>query len=117
ATDSAAIRYPDADLAAVTKRLYDNLVTFQYLNDNNLDAQDSRAVAGGMFAGKKDRQVQTLSRIRSRRGQDPHHADRSDPAAHSRGRCGDRCCGNPRKESGRGTDRESRSGAAQSDRV
>src|SRR3984893_11250559 len=127
ATDSAAIRYPDPDLAAAfTRRLYDkdrfqggclyaNLVTFHYLNDNNRDAQNSRAMAGGMFADEKDRQVQALSRIRPRRGQDPHHADRGDPAAHSRRRCGDRCCGNPRTESGRGTGRESGSGAAQRD--
>src|ERR1700730_9229471 len=140
ATDSAASRYPDPDLAtAFTRRLYDkdrlsrlrrdsprllggtksraNLVTFHYLNDNNRDAQDSRAVAGGMLACEKDRQVQALSWICSRRGQDPHHADRGDPAPHPGRRCGDRCCGNPWTESGRGTGRVSGSGAPQNDRV
>src|SRR5258706_1674292 len=83
ATDSAAIRYPDLDLAAAfTRRLYANLVTFHYLNDNNRDAQNSRAVAGGMFADEKDRQVQALSWICSRRGQDPPNADHANQPAH-----------------------------------
>ena len=60
-----------------------------------------------MFAGGKEgRRVQALSWICSRRGQDPHHADRGHPAAQPRRRCGDRSRGNPRPENGGGTGHE-----------